>query len=898
MNYGQMPDNPSIAYAVESKPRRLSFVWILPFIAMIIGGWLIYSNFIEKDIIVKVHFDSGAGLVAGKTQVKYKGVILGQVNKFRLDDNLKGVIATITINRNAERALKENTLFWMVEPRISLEGISGLETLVSGAYIEMRPGHGKAQFEFQALSSPPPLPTSEPGLHLILTSDTLGSIRPGTPILYRKVTVGSVQSYGFNPSKTRVNINVHIKPQFASLVTPCSRFWNSSGISLEGDLAGLTVHAESMLSIIAGGISFHSPSEEDIKPMGQCKSGDVFELYPDYQSANAGIPVHISFETANGLTPNKTKVFYKGVEVGILKKIDIKRDLSGVVGEFLFVPRSDPALNETTRFWTIKPRMTFTEISGLDTLFFGVYLEMDFEISDKSKREFTVLKEPPLVTSQDTGLTLILKSPTLGSITRGTPVYFRKIKVGSVLSHRLADDNESILIDVNIADDYAGLVRTNTRFWNSSGITVKGDINGLDVRAESLEALLSGGISFETPEEKGSKVKNSHEFTLFKDYDEAAEIGQNGLALTLKSRSLGSITRGTPVYFKKIKVGSVLAYRLSPDNEFILIDVNIADTYTDLVRTNSKFWNSSGITVKGGISGLMVHAESLESLISGGLSFETPENKGAPVASGQEFTLFNDYDEAAEIGTAVTVTFDRAQGLKEGAPVRFRDVDVGVVRSVLPADDFQSVNVKVLLKTESEKLARKGTAFWIVRPKLGIMETSNLETLVTGNYLAVKPGDGEPANTFTGLSLAPQDDMAKGCLAITLTAPRLGFIKPGISIYYKDVPVGKIVDSQLSDSAENVLIHGIIDPPYAHLVHTGSKFWIASGMNFDFGLFKGAKLQMDNLETLIEGGIAFATPEPPDTGPVAESGQTFTLHTTADEDWLSWSPALATESKP
>lgn len=890
MNHVQFSDNPSIAIAQERKPRRFSFVWILPVIAMIIGGWLIYSNFIEKDLIIKIHFESGAGLMAGKTQVKHKGVLVGQVKRFRLNDNLKGVIATVSINRNAEMALREGTQFWLVEPRISIEGITGLETLVSGTYIEMRPGHGRPRYEFTALSSPPPLPPTEPGLHLILTTSSLGSIRPGTPVLYRKVTVGSVQSYDFNESNNGVAIRIHIRDKYKNLVTPCSRFWNSSGITLAGDLAGLTFHAESLVSIIAGGISFYNPPEEDLKDKGICRNGDSFELFDDYQSANAGIPVHISFDMANGLTPNKTKVFYKGVEVGILKKIDIKRDLRGVVGEFLFVPRAETALNDTTRFWTVKPRLSFTEISGLDTLLSGVYLEMDFEPKGKPKRNFTILNEPPLLTSRDTGLNITLKSESLSSINRGTPIYYKKIKVGSVLAYRLSKDKETILIDANIKDQYADLVRTTTRFWNSSGIKVEGGINGLAVRAESIESLLSGGISFETPSNKGNPVKNNREFILFKDFEEAAQIGEKGLTLRLRSRTLGSITRGTPVYYRKVKVGSVLSHRFTPDRQSILIDVNITPSYTNLVRTNSRFWNTSGITVSGGISGLSVKAESLESLISGGISFDTPEKGGKPVGKDHEFTLFSDADEALEKGLAVTVSFDRAQGLKEGAPVRFRDVDVGVVRAIRPADDLQSVQVRVLLKTNADRLARKGSKFWIVRPRLGIIQTSNLETLVTGNYLAIQPGDGEPAQSFTGLSHPPMDTLAPGSLAITLSAPRLGFIKQGISIYYKDVPVGKVVDYALADSAEKVLIQGIVDPSYAHLVRSGSKFWIASGVNVDVGLFSGAKIRMDNLESLIQGGIAFATPEPPGT-PV-ESGHVFTLNEKADEEWLGWSPVL------
>jgi paraquat-inducible protein B len=214
-----------IKSGTQKIQKRITIVWLLPVIALIIGAWMLYSNFVERDIIITIHFNSGAGLVAGKTQVKHKGVNIGEVKKLSLDENLKGVAATVAISRSAESALKEGTLFWVIEPRISFFGVSCLDTLVSGSYIEMRPGHGKEVYDFKALASPPPLPESEPGLHLVLKTGNLGSIHPGSPVLYKKVVVGSVQSYEFNSDNSGVDIKIFIENKYAGLVTKCSRFW-------------------------------------------------------------------------------------------------------------------------------------------------------------------------------------------------------------------------------------------------------------------------------------------------------------------------------------------------------------------------------------------------------------------------------------------------------------------------------------------------------------------------------------------------------------------------------------------------------------------------------------------------------------------------------------------------
>ncbi len=764
-------DAPSPPYSPEAvlvRQRRFSIVWLLPLIALAIGGWLLYNNFIEKDIEIRIHFKSGAGLMAGKTQVKHKGVIIGEVKKLGLGDDLKSVIATVNISRTAAAALKRETQFWIVEPRISLLGISGLDTIVSGSYIEMRPGGGKPCHEFTALPSPPPLSEGEPGLHLVLKTANLGSIRPGSPVLYRKVVVGSVQSYDFNKDNTGVDIKVHIQSPYAHLVTPCSRFWNSSGITLSGDLGGLTFQAESLAAIVAGGISFFNPDPSSHKNLKQCSNGDTFVLFDDYKSADAGIPVRIRFETATGLVPSKTKVYYKGIEVGVLKTIDINKDLNGVTGGFLFVPSSEPALNDSTLFWTVKPRLSFTEVSGLDTLLSGIYIEMSFDLGGQPKRDFDVLKDPPPRLDQNSGLNIVLASDDLGSISRGTSVFYRKMKVGSVLAFHLSKPRNKILIDVNIEEPYTSLVRSNSRFWNTSGISVKGNINGVDVRTESLESVLYGGIAFHTPEDGGKTV-----------------------------------------------------------------------------------------------------------------------------VSGREFRLHKDYDTAHENGLPIQIRFGNGHGLKKGSQVRYRDVQVGTVTRVRPDKGMTSVLVDVMLSHDSEDLAVSGTQFWVVKPKLGIVETSNLDTLISGNYIAVIPGNGDYQTQFRGAEEPPATSVNPGDLVLTLTAPRLGSVKKGVPVYYREVQVGQVNGYRLADSSDKVLVTVAIKSSFAPLVHRNSRFWNVSGMDFDFGFFRGARLQMNSVESLVEGGIAFATPPPPDMGEKANDNDTFVLHDKADKLWLGWSPSIS-----
>lgn len=755
-----VPSKSSFYDPIETRQSSISFIWLLPLIALVISGWLIYKNFIEEDFAIKIHFDSGSGLVAGKTKLKHKGVHIGVVSKFQLDDDLKGVTATIIVDKNAESALREDTRFWLVEPRISTQGISGLETLVAGSYISMIPGHGKFCYEFQGLKEPPPLPSDEPGLHLTLQTNDLGSIHQGAPVHFRKMIVGDVQNYNINSELNGIDINIHIKKEYKHLVKQNARFWNCSGISFSGDLNGFKFQADSLASILSGGISFFIPENSQGKPIAA--NGDKFKLYDDYKTADAGILVRIAFDSADGLIEGKTKVLYKGLEAGVLKKINLNKTLDGIIAEFCFVPKAGFALNESARFWLVKPRISFTEVSGLETILSGNYIEMSCGKGKKSIRDFVILSEAPPVANPRPGLKLKLKSFDLGSIGRGTTIYYRKIPVGKVLDFHLASDNQSILMNINIEKPYERLINKSTRFWNTSGISVKGDFSGLDIRTESIESIIWGGLAFFTPDQHGARIKKNH-----------------------------------------------------------------------------------------------------------------------------IFELYSNYDSAKEIGIPITIYFKNGEGLKENTIIKYRGIKVGIVKKISADKNLSQVVVKALLNTVAKKLAIEGTKFWMVRPRLGLIQAANLETLVTGQYIAAIPGDGKAVYEFTGLEKPPVVSSHSEGLDLVLIASTLGSLKEGSGVYYREVPVGTVSGYRLATSSDKVLVYINIDKAYASLVYGNTRFWNVSGVGIDFSFFKGAKVRMESVESMLAGGVAFATPNRR-KGLSAKSHMKFELYDKPKESWLKW----------
>jgi paraquat-inducible protein B len=748
-----------------------SAIWILPLIALIIGGWLGWRAYSQSGIEIEVRFESGEGIQANKTEVVYKGMSIGKVKALALDDegNTKGVIATIEVNKEVEPSLRANSRFWLVKPSVTLAGITGLETLVSGNYIAASPGDGEPTRKFKALAEAPPLSDRLPGLHLTLKADRLGSLNRGSPVFYKQIQVGQVKSYVLSEDQGTVEIKVYIQPTYANLVRKHTRFWNASGISIDANLSGVKVRSESLASIVAGGIAFATPEHRKDSP--PTDPSLPFRLYEDFDAAQAGIRVKLKLSDFEGLQAGRTPVMYKGIQVGNMKTLKVDPDLSSATVELALDPLAEDYLVEGTQFWVVKPSISLAGITGLEALVKGNYIAVrPGDLGSPPRRDFVARAKAPPLDLRSPGLHMVLFSDTLGSLDVGSPILYKQVKVGSIQSYQFSRDQKQVVLGVHIEKEYENLVNGSTRFWNVSGITLTGGLSGIEVKSESLQSLLAGGISFETPLAK------------------------------------------------------------------------------------------------------------------------SPLKKRIP-----RFRLFASRDLATQRGTEITIKVDRADGLHPGTAIRFKGLDVGKVEDVDLTSDLQAVMLTARITEVPDKIARVGTEFWVVKPEVGLIKTSNLETLVTGQYLEVLPASKStgPQKSFVALKAPPNASARDEGLSVVLSAPRRGSIKPGVPVTYREVTVGKVMGYELGQTADRVLIHILIEPRYASLVRGGSRFWNSSGFGVDFGLFRGATVRTESLETLIDGGIAFATPDGERMGAQARPEQTFPLFDKAEDEWLQWAPKIS-----
>ena len=484
--------------------KGISPIWILPIVALLIAGWLVYKSVVDAGIKVVMTFTTAQGIEKGKTRVMFRGMPIGLVQDLTINKDFKGVDVQVEFIQSARTLLSKDSKFWMVEPRISAQGITGLETILRGNYIAMQPGKGEVAHQFTALSEPPPMTSTEPGLQVQLTASNQGSLTTGSMVYFKGIEVGKIERCALGKDNN-VIIDVFIQKEYAHLLKKSSRFYSVSGITLEGGLSGFKIHTEALSALVKGGIAFFTPGEG--KGLQNAKNGDVFQLFENKDAAlQEGSWITLTCEDGMGVS-NQTLIKYRGLEIGRVFEANLDQNMSYVVIKASIQKKYQTLIREGTKFWQVKPKLGLAHTQNLETLITGTYFTLK-PGKGKPTQHFAVLKKAPDEIEVREGLQITLEAERLGSIKPGDPVYFRQIKVGKVTQCRLSQDAVSALVGVDIESRYAPLVRSDSKFWKASGIDMRfGLFSGAEVKTESLEALLEGGIAFATPDKHAEKAE-------------------------------------------------------------------------------------------------------------------------------------------------------------------------------------------------------------------------------------------------------------------------------------------------------------------------------------------------------------------------------------------------------
>ncbi|HEU4458687.1 MAG TPA: MlaD family protein [Methylibium sp.] len=327
------PDDDQLPRAIATPRRRRSAyaVWLIPLVAALIGLTLAVRSFLASGPTISIVFKTAEGLEAGKTKIKYKNVDIGDVRSVTLSEEGEGVVVTAEMAKAADKLLVEDTRFWVERARFAGGGLTGISTLLSGAYIGIDAGKSAdGRRNFTGLDTPPSVTTDEPGREFVLRATDLGSIDIGSPVYFRRVPVGKVTATQLDADGGGVTLRVFVAAPNEKLVTENTRFWHASGLDVNVDAGGIKLQTQSVLSILLGGIAFATPEALAAQPK-EAAAGRSFRLFDNQAVAmkrsDAEVTNLVAYfsDSLRGLEPG-AQVDFRGVVVGEVTAIDIEYD--------------------------------------------------------------------------------------------------------------------------------------------------------------------------------------------------------------------------------------------------------------------------------------------------------------------------------------------------------------------------------------------------------------------------------------------------------------------------------------------------------------------------------------------------------------------------------------------
>lgn len=412
------------------KIKRWSPVWIIPILTALIGAWVLFYHFSHQGPQVTLMTITAEGLEAGKTKIKSRSVDVGTVERVTLSDDLSKVLIQARLNAGMEKLLREDSAFWVVKPQIGRDGVSGLGTLLSGAYIELQPGNkGKeGRDNFQLLDAPPLASADAKGLRIILDSEKYGQLNAGDPVLFRGYRVGSVETSYFDAKLRNMRYQLFISSPYDQLVTNNVRFWKDSGVAFDMSAQGMRVEMGSLATLFSGGVSFDVP--EGWERGEKVKEKAEFELFDNQRNIEDSLYTeHIDFlmffeDSIRGLQAG-APVEFRGIRLGTVAQVPFyKTGMQQQLGSDYRIPvliRIEPGRFQQQLGQNFAFMQHFKEtvaigmrgsLKSANLLTGSLYIDLDFYPQEKTWKGPREMFGYPLMPTISSGLTQIQQKLT------------------------------------------------------------------------------------------------------------------------------------------------------------------------------------------------------------------------------------------------------------------------------------------------------------------------------------------------------------------------------------------------------------------------------------------------------------------------------------------------------
>ncbi|MBB1388480.1 MCE family protein [Shewanella sp. SG44-6] len=870
------------------KKKLFSPIWLLPIVALILGAWLGVKSIKESGIEILIHFPSAAGIDIGKTLVKYQGLSVGKVTDIGIDDDLKGVNVKVVMDYRADPFLNKNTLFWLVKPKASITGVEGLDTLFSGNYIAIQPGDGRSATEFEAQREAPAILPGSEGIMIELKSPKLGSIDVGSPVFFRQAPVGSVVSYRLDGNK-QIIISAFVQEQYAHLVNKDSHFWNVSGLKIDASLAGIKVSTESIASILAGGISFDTGSYTE-----KAQNGDAYILYQDELSAIGG--VHFSLiATDNDGVNEGTSIIYRGIAIGEIEKVSLTD--TGVQFSARVEHQYQGLITSDSQFWLSGADLSLKGIKNLSRLVTGSVINVlpGTQASDKAMQFELASEAPDLLSQAKLKLTVVANTHT--GVSNGAQVRYKQLPIGQITSINLSKDFSTVEYQIEILPEFKNLLTKGSFFIPESALAVDASLAGIKVKTRDVTTMLEGAISL-IPSNSATLIAPNSTLPLHESIESAQVLyaQQQMTHFTLTSIDGADLTEGSPIYYKKMQIGSVNKINWFAKTDKFNIDISIDNKFVALVKANTVFWRNDAVAINASLAGVDINVAPLKGAINGSIALGHIDETANPQITQPNLRLYDTKSLALMQAKVINLILPVSTKVAEKAAIRYQGHKIGEISHVKLNQDLTTINAQAYIYGQyANHFSASDSEYFIVDAQISLAGINAPETLLTGPYIGVIPGNSlELIDSFVAQPHANfEASVPKDALSFQLVDDQLGSIKVGTPLFFRGIKVGQIDGYQLDKSGIEITLFAHVNAEYSHLINQSSQFWDASGIKLDIGLFSGAQLETGSLETILAGGIAFATRDTTSDSNGIDASSRFPLHKNMQDEWIQWQPLQA-----
>ncbi len=858
----------------RKKRHTLLLIWIIPLVALLLAANMLYKEYTKRGVTVKIVFDDASGFLEEKTLLKYRGIKVGSVKAIEMDpESRKKFIVTAMIDKDkAPLIAKEGTHFWRVGPKVSLNEVSGLSTILSGEYIEVLPAFdndAKAKTRFIADREPAFLKRG--GRYFTLISQN-GNLPLKTPIVHKGITVGEVLQKKL--VKDTIHYRIYVEKQFQHLITEDSKFWKLSPFELKLSLAGLQLSSQPLVNMLTGAVGVSTGSD------GAAAKEQRFKLYASKEQ----IDLHPKTITllapeSYGLSKEFGKVYFKGVEAG--KVLDSEYDPATRQSRIQvgIKKRYRSLLRHSPHFHVVKPSLDFQGAKGLDALAQGAYISFSLRGDQTAIKDSYPLHTAP---ASQKGVHFTLTAKRSGGLHAGSKIFYKDVAVGVVDDVTL--HKKRVEFSVTVFEKYAHLLNESSLFFIKKALEVEASLRKVRVNVAPMEQMVANSISFITPKKSKGRKAN---YPLYPSYTKLhGKSPGDALFITLRADRLENLKKGTPILYKGLRCGEVTGYEYDKAKDGVAVFAYVKKDFAHKINASTRFFIKKGVDMELSLSGLKLKTDSLEELAYGAISFETP----APNAPKQTaFTLTDPETERANRYTPLTLSMEDKSGIVENSPVIYRGMQIGYVEKLRLKQ--KRLQASLQIQKRYEKLFQTDTLIWAEQFSADLVQgVQNIQTAVTGSALHVKPGNsGILVQSLTLRSEKLPPSINKKGLRITLKSDMRSSLKIGAPIYYRQVKIGNVERYDLCETGECVRIECFIRPKYAKFVRQNSKFYLSTAIGVDFNLFE-LKITTGTFETLLQGTISMATPQ--EYGKKAQEGAEFFMYASAEDEWLSWQPVI------